>query len=123
MILDRTEDKYMEWNVSYSYYQYGKLDWLICYQVPSFKDVPFPVLENEIAQQLVANNQKSDRMKRMDRCRLFMQNWIHEVLDRTASFPLETREIVYKFFRLPSGPVTGEPAFEFPPTSSLKPAR
>ena len=97
----------VKWEVSYNYYQFGKLDWLICYQAASFKEFFFPVLENDIAAALASDKGGARKLQRLDRCRMILQNWIHELIDRSSTFIPEIQDIINGFFCLPTGPVQG----------------
>ena len=96
------------WEVSYNYHQFGKLDWLICHQELSFKEFFFPVLENDVVAALASNKVSKRHLGRLDRCRLILQCWIHELIDRSSGFSPEVQKIVYDFLSLPKGPAPGQ---------------
>lgn len=96
MIIDPVAKKVKEWDLSYNYYQFGKLDWLISHQVASFKDVVFPILENDIAQQLVSEVFSQEKLKRLERCKVLIEHWAHELIERSVTFPVDAKDLVYK---------------------------
>ena len=65
------------------------------------------MLENDVAALLAAGKGSNEKLQKLSRCQLLLQNWIHELIDRSSSFPPATRDIVYKFFSLPTGPLPG----------------
>ena len=83
------------------------MDWLICHQAGSFKEFFFPVLENDIAALLASDRGGTRNLHRLDRCRMILQNWIHELIDHSSTFIPEIQNIINGFFCLPYGPVSG----------------
>jgi hypothetical protein len=119
--VERALQRPNEWDISYTYYEYGKLDYLIASKEPSFRDVPFPILDNDVALFLSSQSLSLDKVKQLERCRVHMEFWVHEIIDRISSFSLDTKAWVYSFFGLPTGRTADDPPFEFPPEDSIRP--
>lgn len=119
--VDRASCRPNEWDISFTYYEYGKLDYLISSKEPSFRDVPFPILENDVAQFLSSQSLSLDKVKQLERCRVHMELWVHEIIDRSFSFSADTKAWVYSFFGLPAGRTADDPPFEFPSVNSIRP--
>lgn len=113
-----------EWDISYTYYQFSRLDYYLATRVESFRNVHFPHLDFDSIVQLAGTGAEGDghpreNQKLMDRAKLVLENWVHEVITKSPSFPIDARAIAQDFFYLPNGipPMSSNLDFLYTPLS------
>jgi hypothetical protein len=96
------------WVCSYSYGQLCSLDNFVNYNCDKIKHVFFPILTRHrvnTLMKILANEEfHSDDAKELVRIKTMIENWLHVILLRLHSMPLQLHNRVEKFLCLAQGP-------------------